>query len=103
MWCSRPMIASAVSSYHWLATFGSFPSDLVARDQLAADDHALDLARALADQQQRRVAIEPLDLVFLGVAVAAVDAEGVLDDLLARLGREQLRHPGLDVRALARV
>src|SRR5918999_5272028 len=77
--------------------------DLVARQQLAPDDHALDLRRALADQQQRRVAVQPLDLVLLRVAVAAVDAEAVLDDLLAGLGGEQLRHPGLEVRALARV
>src|SRR4051812_38902846 len=67
-------------------------SDLVAGDELAADDHALDLAGALADEQQRRVAVEAFDLVFLGVAVAAVDPEGVLDDLLAGLGREQLGH-----------
>src|SRR5829696_5369912 len=79
------------------------PSDLVARDQLAPDDHALDLGRTFADEQQRRVAVEPLDLVLLRVAVAAVDAEGVLDDLLAGLGGEQLRHPGLEVRALAGV
>ena len=38
-----------------------------------------------------------LDLVLLRVAVAAVDAEGVLDDLLAGLRREQLRHAGLEV------
>src|SRR6185436_1505638 len=77
--------------------------DLVALEQLLADHHALDLGSALADQQQRRVAVEPLDLVLLGVAVAAVDAEAVLDDLLAGLGREQLRHPRLEVRALAGV
>src|SRR5690349_23509544 len=77
--------------------------DLVALQELLADDHALDLARALADQQQRGVAVQALDLVLLRVAVAAVDAEGVLDDLLAGLRREQLRHAGLDVRALAGV
>src|SRR4051794_22471760 len=42
-------------------------SDLVARQELAPDDHALDLRRALADEQQRRVAVEALDLVLLGV------------------------------------
>src|SRR6185436_16697105 len=35
--------------------------DLVALEQLLADHHALDLGRALADQQQRRVAVEALD------------------------------------------
>jgi hypothetical protein len=47
----------------------------VALEQLLADDHALDLGGPLPDQQQRRVAVEPLDLVLLRVAVAAVDAE----------------------------
>src|SRR4051794_298060 len=76
-------------------------SDLVALQELLADHHALDLRRALADQQQRRVAVQALDLVLLGVAVAAVDPEAVLDALLAGLRREQLRHAGLEVRALA--
>src|SRR5215212_10827054 len=74
--------------------------DLVALQQLLADHHALDLGRALADKEQRGVAVEPLDLVLLGVAVAAVDAERVLHDLLARLGGEQLGHARLQVRAL---
>src|SRR3954471_23478906 len=77
--------------------------DLVALDELLADHHALDLGRALADQEQRSVAVEPLDLVLLRVAVAAVDAERVLHDLLAGLRGEQLRHPGLEVGALAGV
>ena len=54
---------------------GDRASNLVALQQLLADHHALDLGGALADQQQRRVAVEPLDLVLLRVAVAAVDAE----------------------------
>src|SRR5437764_3813530 len=57
---------------------GATGSDLVALEQLAPDDHALDLARALADQLQRSVAVDPLDLVLLGVAVAAVDAQALL-------------------------
>src|SRR5215210_1080848 len=77
--------------------------DLVALEQLLPDHHALDLGRALADQEQGSVAVEPLDLVLLGVAVAAVDAERLLHDLLARLGGEQLGHAGLEVGALARV
>ncbi len=58
---------------------------------------------ALADQEQRRVAVEALDLVLLRVAVAAVDAEALLDALLAGLRGEELRHPGLEVGALAGV
>src|SRR6478752_7090268 len=77
--------------------------DLVPLQQLLADHHALDLRGPLADQQQRRVAVEALDLVLLRVAVAAVDAEAVLDALLAGLGGEQLRHPRLQVGALAGV
>src|SRR5829696_4532943 len=77
--------------------------DLVALEELAADDHALDLRRPLADQQQRRVAVEALDLVLLGVAVAAVDAEALLDAEAPGLGGEELGHPRLEVRALAGV
>src|SRR3954452_18517038 len=77
--------------------------DLVPLEELLADHHALDLRGALADQQQGRVAVEALDLVLLRVAVAAVDPEGLLDALLARLRGEQLRHPSLQVGALAGV
>src|SRR6476646_6102382 len=77
--------------------------DLVPLEELLADHHALDLRGSLADQQQRRVAVEALDLVLLRVAVAAVDAEALLDALLAGLRGEQLRHPGLEVGALASV
>src|SRR3954454_1631161 len=77
--------------------------DLVPLQELLADHHALDLRGALADQQQRRVAVEALDLVLLRVAVATVDAEAVLDALLAGLRSEQLGHAGLEVRALAGV
>jgi hypothetical protein len=59
--------------------------ELVAGDEFAADDHALDFAGAFADQEQGGVAVEAFDLVFLGVAVAAVDAEGVFDDFFAGL------------------
>src|SRR6476469_7729927 len=77
--------------------------DLVPLQQLLADNHALDLRGPLADQQQRRVAVEALDLVLLRVAVATVDAEALLDALLAGLRGEQLRHPRLEVGALAGV
>src|SRR4029453_12777084 len=49
------------------------------------------------------LAIEPLDLVFLGEAGAAVDAECVLHDFLAVLGGEVLGHPGFEVVAGAAV
>src|SRR3712207_4920639 len=72
----------------------------VVLEQAPADDGLLDLAGALADQQERRLAHQPLDLVLLGVAVAAVDAEGLLRDLSGELTGDQLGHAGLDVVAL---
>src|ERR1700710_472 len=77
--------------------------DLVPLQQLLADHNALDLGGALADQEQGRIAVEALDLVLLRVAVAAVDAEALLDALLAGLRGEQLGHPGLEVGARAGV
>src|SRR3954453_16156127 len=77
--------------------------ELVLLEQPAADDHPLDVSGALADEEHRRLAVQPLDLVLLGVAVAAMDAEGVLDDLLAVLRRQVLGHAGLEVVALAGV
>src|ERR1700709_2013080 len=77
--------------------------DLVPLQQLLADNQALDLGGSLADQKQRRVTVEALDLVLLRVAVAAVDAEALLDALLAGLRGEQLGHPGLEAGARAGV
>src|SRR5882757_6726919 len=78
-------------------------SDLVPLKDLFADHHALDLGGPLADQKEWGVAVEALDLVLLRVAVAAVDAERVLDVFLPRLRGEELGHPGLEVGALAGV
>src|SRR4051812_46398031 len=72
-------------------------------ENATADDHLLDLGGALADQEHRGLAIEALDLELLGEAVAAVDAEGVLDDLLAVLRRQVLGHARLQVVAEPRV
>ena len=71
--------------------------DLVLLQQAAPDDHLLDLRGALADQQHGRFPVQALDLVLLGEAVAAVDAEGVLHDLLGVLGRQVFGHAGLQV------
>src|SRR5690606_13615475 len=75
----------------------------VLAQQTPADDRLLDLRRALADQQERRFPHQPLDLVLLGVAVAAVDAERLLSDLGAVLRRQQFGHAGFHVVALAGV
>src|SRR5947209_8447812 len=60
-------------------------SDLMALQQLAPYDHALDLGGSLADQQQRRVAVQTLDLILFGVAIAAVDAQALLHAEAPRL------------------
>src|SRR6266566_7220368 len=78
-------------------TVPSGGSDLMTLQQLAPDHHALDLRGALADQQQRRVAVQALDLVLLGIAVAAVDAQALLHAEAPGLGGEQLGHAGLQV------
>src|ERR1700689_3584743 len=78
-------------------------SNLMPLQQLAPDHHALNLRRALADQQQRRVAVQTLDLVLLGIAIATVDAEALPHAEPTRPRNEQLRHARLQVRAIARV
>src|SRR4051794_1245976 len=47
--------------------------ELVIGEEAATDDGLLDVRRALADEEHRRFAVEPLDLVLLRVAVATVD------------------------------
>src|SRR6202008_1172153 len=76
-------------------------SDAAAGYQLAGDDVALDFVGAFADDHQRGVAKIAFDVVFGGVAVAAVDPYRVERDLHRDLGSEQLGHPGLHVTALA--
>src|SRR6187551_3966960 len=88
-WCRNRRTACSMRPLVSLGELRTPTLDLVALEQLLADDHALDLGGALADQQQRRVAVEALDLVLLRVAVAAVDAEALLDALLAGLRGEQ--------------
>ena len=80
---------------------GRHVADAVALQEPLGDDDALNLVGPLADDQQRRVAIQPLHLVLLREPVAAVHAHRLADDLEARLGGEELRHPAFDVRALA--
>src|SRR5690606_38797713 len=96
----RPRPAFGTES--WSRALGS-ALELVLPEQAAADDRLLDLAGALTDEQERRLAHEPLDLVLLGVAVAAVDAERLGGHLGAILAGQGLGHAGLDVVALAGV
>src|SRR5439155_1024192 len=60
--------------------------------QLARDDDALDLAGALVDLHDLRVAEEALDGELARVAVAAQDLDRVGRDLHGRVGRPALGH-----------
>src|SRR6266581_7749177 len=80
---------------------GMQSGDLVALQELAGDHELLDLAGPLADEQERGVAVEPFDRVLGRVAVAAVHAQGVGDDLVAHLGAEVLGHAGLQIASYA--
>src|SRR4029450_10916263 len=88
---------------HYPGVAAGCGSDAVALHQAAGDHQPLDVTRALADQHERGVAVVALDPELPRVAVAAEDAHGVEADPLARLGREELGHTGLDVHALAAV
>src|SRR5262245_11421105 len=59
---------------------------------LARDDEALDLVRALVDLRDLGVAHVLLDRVILHVPVAAEELDGVRRDLHGRVGREELAH-----------
>src|SRR5581483_4444333 len=85
-----------VRNDHWLLQG-------VALEETPRDHELLDFVRALAEDQERRVAVEALDDELLRVPVAAVDAHRLERDLLRRLGREELRHAGLEVGSLARI
>src|SRR5690349_4179655 len=54
------------------------PALIPARDEAAGDDLRLDLGGALEDVQDARVAQHPADRIFEGVAVAAMDLQGVV-------------------------
>src|SRR5262245_60651393 len=68
---------SPVSPARSLGT-GLSPSDDPQAEDPPGDHEALDLAGALPDLGQLRVAHEPLNLVFLDVAIAAVDLDSVV-------------------------
>ena len=72
-------------------------------DQLPRDDDALHFVGSLANAHQRRVAVQPLDVELLGIAVAAVDAQRLDRVLQRRLRCEELSHAGLHVAALTTI
>src|SRR5436190_18899070 len=71
--------------------------------QTSRDHKALDLVRPFADDHERRVAVVALDGELRRIPVTAMDADGGERNLPAHLGREELRHAGFEVGALARV
>jgi signal peptidase I len=60
--------------------------------KLARDDHALDLARPLADLEDLRVSVEAGHGELLDVAVPAVHLNRFARHVDGHLGREELRH-----------
>src|SRR5208283_2077211 len=100
-YCSIAMMVTPSSGR--FAVIAQSPSNPVTLDQALGDNQALHLIGALADHQQRRVAVQPLDHELAAVPVAAEDAHRLGGVLHCRFGREQLRHPGLVVAALAAI
>src|SRR5919204_3178979 len=80
IWIAKPAQASREST-----SVGSRQEDL------AGDHEPLDLRRALVDLEQLRVAHELLDRIFLDVAVAAEDLDGVGRHPHRGVGGEALR------------
>jgi hypothetical protein len=69
--------------------------------QLVADHHALDLARALPDPVDAKLAVEPLHRLLPHVAAPAVDLHGAVDDASGRLAAQQLHGSSERVQFLA--
>ena len=64
--------------------------------EFVGDDAHLDLAGALEDLRQTRVAPMAFDLEVGGVSGAAVDLHGLAGDLLGHLGGDELAHRRLE-------
>ena len=73
------------------------------RNELTGYDDTLEFVGALADHQQRCVAIQPLHGKLGGIAVATMHTHRLSGVLQRRLGGKQLRHAGLHVAAVASV
>src|SRR5215218_1321982 len=90
--CSRSSSCSSVSPKSTLElTAGvSVRTAMSGLEDPVGDHHLLDLAGPLVDLEDARVAEEALDVVLLGVAIAAVDLESLVGDPLRHLGGEEL-------------
>src|SRR5699024_279558 len=78
-----------------------FSSYFLLAENVAGDNDALDLARALVDLGDLGVAHHALNRVILGVAVAAVDLDRLGGDLHGSLGSEQLGGSSVEGEGLA--
>src|SRR5215510_6980823 len=72
-----------------------FRGDLLAKNQMARYDQALNLRCALIKRRDPRVAKETLDGKFLRVAIAAKDLNRLVGCPVDGLGRKQFGHGGL--------
>src|SRR3972149_43748 len=65
-------------------------------EELARDDQPLDLGGALVDPWGPRLPVEPLDGGAAEDSEAPVDLHRLVDHPVGHLGREELRHRGLE-------
>src|ERR1700739_4574612 len=87
----KPIVSAAMAARSTRRTVGWLP--FMARSpHRPGDDEPLDLVRALVDLRDLGVAHHPLHRIFLDVAVAAEDLDGLDRDLHRRVGAEQLGH-----------
>src|SRR5690606_37688975 len=101
-YCSTAITVTPVSGRR-SDEFNMPGSNSVALDQPLGDHDTLDLIRAFADDEERRIAVKALDWEFLAVPVAAVNAHRLKRVLDGRFGREQLCHPSFEVAPLAAI
>src|SRR5262249_43065271 len=100
-YCSTAMTVTPVSGSgcdEFMA--GSYPVPL---DQPLGDYETLNLVRALADDEERGIAIQALDDELLAVTVAAMNAHRFERVLNRCFGRKQLGHARLVVASLAAI
>src|SRR6266481_7004749 len=99
----RKTVIRRIWPCHSARARGCLRGSIPAGDQAAGDDLRLNFGGALEDVEDAGVAQHPTDRIFEGVAVAAMDLQGVIGVRPGDTGGEQLGHAGLDVAAPAPV
>src|SRR5699024_7213520 len=84
-----------------IAFMFSIPPIFLLAENVAGDNDALDLTRALVDLGDLGIAHHALNRVILGVAVAAVDLDCLGGDLHGSFGGEQLSGSSVEGEGLA--